>query len=136
MSASSIHDRYPSTIITNPYNAGSTRLLVPIALTDADYTATVGDLKGALFTMTPGADRVLTLPTAALVVAQTPNAGISQTYEFIVRSLAAHNITVTPGTGGTTSGTMTVNNTVKRFGLRISDVTPAAEAYVIYSLSA
>lgn len=101
-------------------------------------TYAVGDLMGGLILDDPnGAGRTRTLPTAALIVQSFPGAITGSAFYFDIRNTAdaAETITVAAGTGGTTSGTMTIaQNNSKRFLVRLTNVTNGNEAYTVYSM--
>jgi hypothetical protein len=83
-----------------------------------------------------GAARTDTLPTAAALVAAVPGAQVGTSFEFDIRNTsgAANTLTVAAGSGGTTSGTMTVaQNNIRFFSLVFTNVTPGSEAYTVYS---
>lgn len=79
-----------------------------------------------------------TLPTAALLVAAIPGAKVGDTFRFVVNNIdAAFVITVAAGAGGTADGTLTVAvATVREFLVSLTNVTAAAEAYIVYGLGA
>jgi hypothetical protein len=83
------------------------------------------------------ADRADTLPTAAAVVQALAYPVVGQGYLLAIRNTSAGAFTVTlgAGTGGTTSGTMTIAQGVTRtFVLRLANVGSGTEAYTIYAL--
>jgi len=98
----------------------------------ATYTA--AQLLGGLILRDPaGGARADVTPTAALIIAGLPQAGVGNSFEFTIRNTAdaAEAITVTAGTGVTPSGTMTIGqNNSKRFLC----VVTAADAVTIYSM--
>lgn len=87
-----------------------------------------------------GDSRSDVLPTAALLLAEIQNDGQAEagvSVEFTVRNTsdAAETITIGAGTGGTTSGTMTIaQNNTKRFLLVFTNTSAGSEAYTVYSL--
>ena len=94
-------------------------------------------LAGLILRDTNGGARTDTLPTAVLLVAANPGATVGSSFEFTIRNTAgaAETLTVAGGTGGTTSGTMTIaQNNSKRFLVRFTNVSSGNEAYTIYSL--
>lgn len=103
-------------------------------------TLTAGQVAGGIVFDDPnGGAQTLTLPTAALLVAAIPGVQIGSTMALYIRNTAdaAETITVAGGTGGTTSGTMTIaQNASKLFWIRFTGVALGSEAYVIYSLGA
>ena len=102
-----------------------------VALTDAAATLTAAQIvESGIFTITPGADRVLTPPTAAqLIAALYPDgygagpAGAS--CEFSIVCLAAFNATVTAGANVTVVGVAAVNNVSGTFRVVIDSATTA-----------
>ena len=77
-----------------------------VALTDANATPTSAQLiDSKLFVQTPTADRLFTLPTAALVLAALTDEAVGTSFEFTIVNLAsAFQITVTTNTGWTITG--------------------------------
>jgi len=93
-------------------------------------------LGGLILRNTSGANRTDTMPTAAQMRALMPNIFVGSAFEFTIRNTAgaAETITVAAGTGGTTSGTMTIaQNNSKRFLVVFTSITGTG-AYTIYSL--
>lgn len=93
-------------------------------------------LGGMLLRNTSGANRTDTLPTAALLQAAMPGVFVGSGVEFTIRNTAgaAETITVAAGTGGTTSGTMTIaQNNSKRF-LLVFTAVGTTPTYTVYSL--
>lgn len=101
-------------------------------------TYTAGDLLRGLILRDPnGAGRSDVTPTAALLVAAIPGVNLYQSFDFTIRNDAdaAETITITAGTGCTTSGTMTIaQNNMKTFRVVFTNVQPGTEAYTLYSL--
>lgn len=95
--------------------------------------------------MAPGGAVALTLPTAALLVTQlnsvTGAAAVGDMLEFdlINGDAGANSITITAGAGGTfdanqAAGSRVVpQNTAKTVRIRMTNVTPSSEAYVVYA---
>ena len=134
---------YPSfsTIINMYYN--------PVSYTATATTLVNSDVLGGLITSTNAAATTLTLPTAASLVPQIeggqgalpgiapPTTGAGSGIKFYVINGGAGTITVAPGTGGTTNGTMTVaTGQIKEFLLVITSVgtLTATPTYAVYSL--
>jgi hypothetical protein len=104
--------------------------------TAANVTYTVAQvLGGKIFRDCAGSSRTDTLPTAAALVAAVPGAQVGTSFEFDIRnSGAANTLTIAAGSGGTTSGTMTVGvGSIRFFTLVFTNVTPGSEAYTLYS---
>jgi len=88
-----------------------------------------------------GAGRTDTLSTAALLVAAVPGAKVGDVLELQVinGSDAAESITLAAGTGGdfdanqTAGSRIVAQNTSKRVLIRLTNVTAASEAYVVYA---
>ena len=105
--------------------------------TSALITYTVAQLIGGFLIRTPGASRSDVMPTAALLLAAIPSPEVGVGFDFTIKNGAgsAYTITVTAGTGVTTSGTMTIaQNYTKRFRVVFTNVTAGSEAYTVYSL--
>lgn len=112
---------------------------VPATLTTAGaLTLAVAEVLGGLILRDPNGDnRTDTLPTASDLVEAIQGAMVGTGFEFTIRNTANGNetITVAAGTGGSTSGTMTIaQNNSKRFLLVFTNVTVGSEAYDVYSL--
>lgn len=97
-------------------------------------------LTGIIVRATTGASRSDTLPTAALLVAGLPGAQVGDTIEFMLvnGASAAETITINAGAGGAfdanqPAGTRVLaQNVTKLINIRLTNVTPASEAYVVY----
>lgn len=139
----------------NPSSVGSVRLDYSIGPLQGDtgpaaaskstaggVTLTAAEVIGGIVVADPnGAGRTYTLPTAALLVAAVPGAKVGD----IVRCLivngadAAEAITVAEGAGGgfdanqTAASRVIGQNTSKLVHIRLTNVTAAAEAYVVYA---
>lgn len=106
--------------------------------TAAAVTYGAGDLLAGLILRDPaGGSRTDVLPTAALLLRAIAGAEIGTTIEFVVQNDAdaAETITISAGTGGTTSGTMTIaQSNSKTFRLTFTNITPGSEAYTVYNV--
>lgn len=88
-----------------------------------------------------GASRIDTLSTAALLVAAVPGAKVGDILKLHVinGSDAAETLTITEGAGGafdanqTAASRVVPQNTSKTVCIRLTNVTAAAEAYVVYA---
>ena len=89
--------------------------------------------------VTLSANRALTLPTAASLVAGLSGAKVGTSLLFNVTTGAlsgSGDVVVTAGTGGTTLGTMAVDTTTQSsFRLRLTNVSSGTEAYQVQRLS-
>jgi hypothetical protein len=123
-------------IVTGPIS----EFAVAAAYNDAsDQAITAAQVLGKLILRDcNGAPRQDTLPTAAAMVAAIKGCVAGTYFEFVLRntSAGAHTLTVAaPDAQVTISGTVTVaQNNTKRFGVLITNVGAAAEAYTAYSL--
>jgi len=89
---------------TPPFGRHSTGKLL-VAATDANTTLTAAQACGSITTMTPTANRTLTTPTGAEIIAELGlQAKIGQTFEVNVVNLAAstYTVTFTAGASGVT----------------------------------
>lgn len=144
--------------VNKRYSSGARPLVNEVPLTDdkgkvlgyssvstlstaAALTLTAAQILGGLILRDPaGGARTDTLPTAALLLAAIQNEanfGTGTSFEFTIRNTAdaAETITVAAGTGGTTSGTMTIaQNNSKRFVVVFTNTSSGSEAYTVYSL--
>lgn len=98
-------------------------------------------LKGVVLRDPTGASRTDVLPTAALLVAALDTLGravVGHTFEFTVynQADAAETVTLQAGAGGTltslASAAAIAQNGSKRYRIRITNVTSAAETYLVY----
>ncbi len=107
----------------------------PTGLTDAAATATVAQIQTGIFTMTPTANRTVTLPTAALMAAALTDVGMCYDFNVIDLAGSTYTVTIAAGSGGTTVGTMAVSAaTSGKFRIRMTNVTSGTEAYNVYRL--
>lgn len=110
--------------------------------TAGNETLTAAQLLGGIIVRDPaGAARTDTLPTAALLVAAIPGAKVGD----VIRTLivngadAAEAITLAAGSGGAFDANQTAasrvigQNTSKCVHIRLTNVTAASEAYVVYA---
>lgn len=92
------------------------RLKAVVALADAAATLTAAQLVASgIFTITPGADRILTTDTAANIIAAITTHPTGTAFEFTIINLAAFNITLQAGASVTLAGNMVVNNASATF---------------------
>lgn len=89
--------------------------------------------------VTLSANRALTLPTAALLVAGLSGAKVGTSLVFNVTTGAlsgSGDVVVTAGTGGTTVGAMAVDaSSQSQFRVRLTNVSSGTEAYQVQRLS-
>jgi len=115
-----------------------TRTLV--ALTDGAATPTIAQLMtSSIFTMTPGAARTFTTPTAALMVAGVTGATIGSWFDFTIVNLSAttnaYGVTLTAGDAGVTLvGSPVVYSGSGTFRAVLTNVTGLSEALSIYRI--
>ena len=139
----------------NPTASGSVRLADDAALFEDDsaaaaashadaapVTVTAAELLGRTIVVDcTGAGRTYTLPTAALLVAAIPSAAVGDIVDCLIvnGSDAAETITLAAGTGGgfdtnQTAGSRIIpQNASKLVRIRLTNVTLASEAYVVYA---
>jgi predicted RecA/RadA family phage recombinase len=140
----------------NPSSTGKVRLdfaIGPIQSAEAlpaaaskntagGVTLTAAELLGGIVVADcAGAGRTYTLPTAALLVAAMPGVQVGDIVRFLLvnGSDAAEAITLAAGTGGafdanqTAASRTVVQNDSKFVHIRITNVTPSSEAYVVYA---
>jgi predicted RecA/RadA family phage recombinase len=109
-------------------------------LATGNVTLTAAELLSGTLTFDPGgAGRTVTLPTAADLVAGVPNAQVGDVVSLRVinGADAAEAITIAEGTGGTWdanfAGAKTITQAAaKDVTVRLTNVTAASEAYVVY----
>ncbi len=122
----------------------------PIALADAAATVTIANLLVGLLTISPTADRNITLPTAALAVAGISTVSVDDCIDFRIMHLstgvADPVINVLMGAGGAAVGNMSIypsaNNAgtynysgTATFRMRFTNVGSGTETYSIYRIS-
>jgi predicted RecA/RadA family phage recombinase len=105
-------------------------------------TLTAAQLLGGIIVRDPnGAGRTDTLPTAALLVASIPGAAVGDVIktQIVNGADAAEAITLAAGTGGAFDANQTAasqvipQNSSKTVHIRLTNVTAASEAYVVYA---
>lgn len=110
--------------------------------TAGNETLTAAQLLGGTIVRDPaGAGRTDTLPTAALLVAAIPGAKVGDIIDTLIvnGADAAETITLAAGTGGAFDANQTAasrvipQNSSKRIRVRLTNVTAASEAYVVYA---
>lgn len=127
-------------------NLRAVRLILETGAPTSDATAgartyTAAEILGGLIVRDPnGASRSDVLPTAALLVAAIPGAKVGDIIECLIvnGADAAETITIGAGAGGAFDANQTAasrvipQNTTKCIYIRLTNVTPASEAYVVY----
>lgn len=112
--------------------------MTPTAVTDT-ATITAAQLLTKVLDGTPTAAATYTLPTAALLVAEIPDARVGDSFYFVVNNNAtatARDITLAAGSGGTAHGLLVVQEASARaFLVVITNVTAAAEAYDLFGIT-
>ena len=111
--------------------------IVPATITvDANATITAAQLQTGLIERSgPSAGRTDTLPTAAQICEQV---GVSEPFYFVfcIRNSSGSTVTLAAGTGGSTSGTMTIATVAEKpFRIKVTNATPGSEAYVVQALA-
>lgn len=111
---------------------------VSTVATATAVTLTAAQLLGGFILQDPSGGAVTsTLPTAELLIAAIPGVSAGAGFEFTIRNTAdaSEAITVAAGTGGTTSGTMTIaQSNTKRFLIVVTTAVQGSAAYTVYSL--
>lgn len=115
----------------------------PVSITQATaVTLTAAQVLGGLILLDPDGGTTATMPTFTLLAAAIQGVAVGCSFEFTIRNTAggAETITVAAGTGGTTSGTMTIaQSNSKRFLVVFTSSTGVLnggtpDGYTIYSL--
>lgn len=110
--------------------------------TAGNVTITAAQIVGGILVRDPnGAARSDTLDTAANIVAAVPGAAVGDTLSVLIvnGADAAETITLGAGAGGAFDANQTAasrvipQNASKLVMIRLTNVTPAAEAYVVYA---
>ena len=83
--------------ITSP--SGDINLNTTTTLSDADASLTAAQLFGGTLVITPTADRILTLPTAAQIIAYLTGSVVGSNFTFTVVNNSAAAISIAPNTG-------------------------------------
>lgn len=107
-----------------------------VALNDADQTlATAELLTGGLDANAYTGDHIVTLPTAALLVAGTAGF-VGTTLEFFVVTNATDDCDVAAGAGGVVLGVTAVDGgSSAQFSVRLTNVSSGSEAYQVIRLA-
>lgn len=120
------------------------------SLSDSNQTVTIANLLTGILSGTPTANRTITLPTAANVVAGISNCIVNDSINFSIinnsSNANAANLVVAMGTGGTSVGNMTTNSSSNllntwftsgsgSYKLRVTDIGSGTEAYTVYRLT-
>lgn len=95
--------------ITSP--SGDINLNTTTTLSDADASLTAAQLFGGTLVITPTADRILTLPTAAQIIAYLTGSVVGSNFTFTVINNSAAAVSIAPNTG-----TVQVGKTVVQDG--------------------
>jgi hypothetical protein len=98
--------------------AGDLGLKTNTALADAAATLTAAQLRGGEFTITPTVARILTLDTAANIIANLTGSVDNSNYEITIVNLAAFDVTLATGVGVTIVGRAVINNGSATFRVR------------------
>ena len=109
-------------------------LLSPLTLPSADVTLTPKQFASGIFIMDPFLERVITLPSAAdLVAFEGAALKVGHGRKFYVRNDGSSAITIAMGAGGTLngSGTAAIGTFASHFYIRFTNVTAGTEAYVV-----
>jgi hypothetical protein len=131
MTTSSVTTAMVQANAVTPIKMG-TRTLV--ALSDGAATPTTAQLMtSSVFTMTPGAARTFTTPTAATMVGAITGATVGTWFDFTIVNLAQFPITLTAGDASVTLvGDAVVNKGAGTFRAILTNVTGGTEALSIY----
>jgi hypothetical protein len=97
---------------------GDVNLKTNTALADAAATLTAAQLSGGEFTITPTVARILTLDTAANIIANLTGSVDNSNYEITIVNLAAFDVTLATGVGVTIVGRAVINNGSATFRVR------------------
>lgn len=126
-----------STFPPMPASSGSTRLdltSAPVALpAAANTTATAAQCVNGTFDNSAASGvNILTMPTAALLVAYLRGCLVGSTFDTVVVGDAGSNLTVAVGTGGTLVGNASVvSGTSGVYRTRLTNVSSGTEAYTL-----
>lgn len=122
----------------------------PTALADSSATLLIGYLLGEIMTISPTADRNLTLPTAAAMVSGISSVSVDDCIDFRIMHLSTGVsdpvINVLMGVGGTSVGNTAIYPMVNNAGtynysgtgtfrMRFTNVGSGTEAYTIYRIA-
>jgi hypothetical protein len=106
-------------------------MILPVTLTAATVLTPAQALSGLI---SCNATVTLTLPSAAALCEAIQGCMVGTSFEVMVRSTGAGNVTVAAGTGGTIVGTATVATVnIRTFLVNLTNVTVGQEAYTVYS---
>jgi hypothetical protein len=107
-----------ATTVTATTASGLLDLKTNTALADAAATLTAAQLRGGEFTITPTVARILTLDTAANIIANLTGSVDNSNYEITIVNLAAFDVTLATGVGVTIVGRAVINNGSATFRVR------------------
>lgn len=122
----------------------------PVALADAAATVTIANLLVGLLTISPTADRNITLPTAALSITGISTVSVDDCIDFRIMHLSTGVtdpiVNIVMGAGGTAVGNMSIYPSVNNAGtynysgtatlrMRFTNVGSGTEAYTIYRIA-
>jgi len=79
--------------------AGDTNLCAVTSLADASATLTFAQIFNGVLTIAPTTARVLTLPSAATIIAALTGYEVGSHFEFTVLNTSTSTVTIAPGTG-------------------------------------
>lgn len=90
--------------------AGDVNLNVTTTLSDADATLTAAQLFGGTFLITPTSARILTLPTAAQIIAYLTGYKVGSKFEFTIVNDSLNTVTIAGASGILQKGKMIVQD--------------------------
>jgi hypothetical protein len=132
----------PANVASNSNVLQFTHGVLNLPVVDAADTLTVAQLLGYdsfRKNVTLSANRALTLPTAAALVAGLSGAKVGTSLTFSVTTGAlsgSGDVVVTPGTGGSSLGATAVDTLSQaQFRVRLTNVSSGTEAYQVQRLS-
>jgi len=103
--------------------AGDVNLNVTTTLADADATLTPAQLFGGTLLITPTNNRILTLPTAAQIIAYCVGYAVGSKFEFTVVNDSLSTVTLAPGSGILQNGKTLVQDGSATFKVTIDSPT-------------
>ena len=103
--------------------AGDVNLNTTTTLTDADQTLTAAQLFGGTLVIVPTAARILTLPTAAAIIAYLTGYAVGSKFEFTLVNDTLNTVTIAPGTGVVQHGKTLVQDGAATFKVVVDSPT-------------
>lgn len=103
--------------------AGDVNLNATVTLSDTDQILTAAQLFGGTIVIAPTAARILTLPTAADIIAYMSGYVVGSKFEFTVVNDSLYTVTIAPGTGVVQLGKTLIQDGAATFKVTVDSPT-------------